>query len=610
MDGILYNSGAIPGTQLASLTSIGPVYFGVLSGIAAPFNGKLDKIKVWNGARNDTQIRQDMYRTESSATTDLTLYLPLDEGTGQTPADNGNAPANTVTLGATAAAEASDPTWSVSGATAVPRQAIKFDGLDEFGQTSAPDPVLNATDLSIEFWLKHTGGGNEQIVLKQGSAANNQQLTVGFKSSIHANPNAFFISFFGNELVGPGGLLDVNWHHYAATYNRTTGERKLYKDGFVIAEDISPATLNSSGTMYLASLDGTQNFVNAYMDELRVWTSVRTEAQILENINGSVNSNESGLYAHYRFDQTPDVSQTDLHDFTSNAFTLALSNMEGDLDFTTEEPFNQWVGGVSSDISNAQNWGNLSVPTVTSSVGFNAIPSLGNLPSLTGSMNWFNATITTPGITSTTGMTVAGNLLGTTLPLNLSGSNIAIGQFGKLVESGSGILSNGTIMTSSFLIAPSSVNVGNFGMTITSAANLGPTMVQRSHFGWPLGAATGIKRFFKANPAANSGLNATLVFHYDETELNGNVEADLKLLKSTDNGITWRYIPFTHNTVNNTFTVTGGRYSGDVHCFWLCSSRNYPDISKCERAVHFNNTQHKLDCKWWDAIFQFKSSDI
>jgi hypothetical protein len=158
------------------------------------------------------------------------------------------------------------------------------------------------------------------------------------------------------------------------------------------------------------------------------------------------------------------------------------------------------------------NWGTLSVPSVTSSVGFNAISSLANLPSLTGAMGWFNATITNPGITTTTSMNVAGNLLGTTLPLDLSGTNVFMGQFGKLVESGSGILSNGTIMTSSLLNAPNAVNVGNFGLTITSAANLGPTLVQRTHFAWPLGAATGIKRFFRANPASNSGLNATLVF--------------------------------------------------------------------------------------------------
>ncbi|MBK7265017.1 MAG: T9SS type A sorting domain-containing protein [Ignavibacteriales bacterium] len=557
VDGVFYNSGTIPVTQLGASASTGNVLFGRDNDATFPLDGKMDEIKVWNGARSATQIRQDMYRIENSSTTNLTLYLPLDEGTGQSPTDNGNAPANTVTLGPTSGVDVQDPTWVVSGATAGPGQAIKFDGLDEFGQTSAPHPVLNATDLSIEFWLRHTGGGSEQVVLSQGTASNNQQLTVGFKSSIDVNPNAFFMSFFGNELVSPGGLLDVNWHHYAATYNRTTGERKLYKDGFVIAEDISPATLNSSGTMYLASLDGTQKFVNAYMDELRIWTSVRTEAQILENVNGSVDSDESGLYVNYRFDQTPDASQTNLFDFTSNGFNMALSNMEGDLDFSLQDTYNQWVGGVSSDISNALNWGGLSVPSVTSSVGFNAISSLANLPSLTGAMGWFNATITNPGITTTTSMNVAGNLLGTTLPLDLSGTNVFMGQFGKLVESGSGILSNGTIMTSSLLNAPNAVNVGNFGLTITSAANLGPTLVQRTHFAWPLGAATGIKRFFRANPASNSGLNATLVFHYDETELNGNLESNLKLLKSSDNGVSWRYVPFIHNTVNNTFTITG-----------------------------------------------------
>ncbi|GAB1349836.1 hypothetical protein MASR1M107_20500 [Ignavibacteriales bacterium] len=483
VDGILYNTGTIPATQLGASASIGNVLFGRDNDGTFPLNGKMDEIKFWSGARTADQIRQDMYRTESAATSNLTLYLPLNEGTGQTPTDNGNAPANTVTLGLTAGVDVTDPTWAVSGATAGPRQAIKFDGVDEFAQSSAPDPVLNATDLSIEFWLRHTGGGTEQVVLKQGTASNNQQLTVGFKSSADiSNPNGFYLSFYGNELVGPGGPLDVNWHHYAITYNRTSGVRKLYKDGFVIAQDVSAATLNSSGTMFVGSLDGVQHFVNAYMDELRIWTNERTEAQILQSMNTSVNSNESGLYAQYRFDQTPELSQTFFYDYTSNQFNLTTSNIEGDLDFSTQSPFHSWVGGVSSDLTNAQNWGSLTTPDNTSSVGLNAISSLANIPSLTGGISWFNATITTPGITSTSGMMVAGSLLGTTLPLDLTGSNIFMGQFGKLVESGSGLLSNGTIMTSVLLNAPNNDNAANFGMSLTSTANLGPTLVQRTHF--------------------------------------------------------------------------------------------------------------------------------
>lgn len=568
VDGILYNAGNIPVTQLGASASNGNVMFGRDDAGTFPLDGKMDEIKVWTGARTADQIRQDMYRNESSATTNLTLYLPLNEGTGQVPTDFGNTPANTVTLGPTSGAESQDPTWAVSGATAGPRQAIKFDGLDEFGQSSSPDPVLNTTDLSVEFWLRHTGGGSEQVVLKQGTASNNQQLTLGFKSSSDINnPNAFFISFYGNELVGPGGLLDVNWHHYAATYNRTSGQRKLYKDGLVIAQDISSGTLNSSGTMYLGSPDGVQKFVNAYMDELRIWTTERSESQILENMNTSVNSDETGLYAQYRFDQTPELSQNQAYDFTSNKFNLILSNIEGDLDFSDQAPFHSWTGGVSSDITNALNWGNLSVPDPFSSVGFNAISSLASIPSLTGGMSWFNATITTPGITSASGMNIQGSLLGTTLPLNLSGSNVFMGQFGNLVESGSGILSNGTIMMSLILNAPNNVNAANFGMTFTSSANFGPTLVQRTHFGWILGASTAITRFFKVSPSLNTGLNATLVFHYDESELNGNTESNLKILKSTDNGITWFGVPATQNVVDNSFTITGQNSLGMYTAF-------------------------------------------
>ncbi|MBK6678993.1 MAG: hypothetical protein IPG53_02750 [Ignavibacteriales bacterium] len=85
-------------TQLGASASTGNVLFGRDNDATFPLDGKMDEIKVWNSARSATQIRQDMYRIENSSTTNLTLYLPLDEGTGQSPTDNGNAPANTVTL--------------------------------------------------------------------------------------------------------------------------------------------------------------------------------------------------------------------------------------------------------------------------------------------------------------------------------------------------------------------------------------------------------------------------------------------------------------------------------------------------------------------------------
>ncbi len=73
------------------------------------------------------------------------------------------------------------------------------------------------------------------------------------------------------------------------------------------------------------------------------------------------------------------------------------------------------------------------------------------------------------------------------------------------------------------LNAPSSVNPGNLGAILTSAANMGSTMIRRGHQSQVNGAGAGnsIFRYYDITPANNTGLNATLRFQYFDAELNG-----------------------------------------------------------------------------------------
>jgi pectate lyase len=107
------------------------------------------------------------------------------------------------------------------------------------------------------------------------------------------------------------------------------------------------------------------------------------------------------------------------------------------------------------------------------------------------------------------------------------------------------------------LNAPSAANVGNLGAIITSSANLGLTTVTRGGVAQTGSGHTGIKRYYDITPTTNTGLNATLVFSYSETELNGIAEANLRLFKSTDGGSTWVLQGGTVDAGANTVTLTG-----------------------------------------------------
>lgn len=169
-------------------------------------------------------------------------------------------------------------------------------------------------------------------------------------------------------------------------------------------------------------------------------------------------------------------------------------------------------------------------------------------PSNPGTLN--NLTITsTQIVTLGDNMTVNGILTLTNGTLALNGKTLT---YGTLTGTG-GVLSETQILD-----VPSSVNVGNMGAIISSGSNLGSTTIGRGFNAQTNGVNTGILKWYQITPTNNSGLNATLVFSYNEgAELNGIAEENLRLFKSTDEGTTWTLEGGTVDPDANTVTLTG-----------------------------------------------------
>jgi hypothetical protein len=102
------------------------------------------------------------------------------------------------------------------------------------------------------------------------------------------------------------------------------------------------------------------------------------------------------------------------------------------------------------------------------------------------------------------------------------------------------------------------VNPGNIGVSITSSANLGETVIIRGHE--PALTAAGknnIHRYFDIAPANNRDLQATLRFHYLDAELAGS-ENELTLFAANNRGSDWK--------------VTG-RDNNDIATNWVTKSK-------------------------------------
>lgn len=178
-----------------------------------------------------------------------------------------------------------------------------------------------------------------------------------------------------------------------------------------------------------------------------------------------------------------------------------------------------------------------------------------DLPATVNNLTLNNAS----GLTLSNNIAAAGTVTLTAGDLSLNGNTLALGATGTLSESaGNTVVGSGVITATRTLAAPATVNVAGLGATITSAADLGSTSITRGHVAQSGNSNTGVLRYYDITPTTNSGLNATVAFSYDDSELNGILETDLAPFKSTDGGTSWALVggAVLDNTLN-TVTLTG-----------------------------------------------------
>jgi hypothetical protein len=164
------------------------------------------------------------------------------------------------------------------------------------------------------------------------------------------------------------------------------------------------------------------------------------------------------------------------------------------------------------------------------------------------------------GVNLGANLTVNGQLEVTSGYLNLNGNDVTFGPTAVLSEAIGATVTGltGKLTATRTLNAPTAVNVAGMGAVLTSASNLGETVVERYHSARTGNNNTGVYRYYRITPTTNTGLNATLRFYYDETELQGNIELNLRLFKSaTAEPNSWVKVGGTVNTADNYVELSG-----------------------------------------------------
>lgn len=228
-------------------------------------------------------------------------------------------------------------------------KSLNFDGIDDF---IAIDNNLTAT-FTLEALIRPlqnspTGGtayeGAGIIDSDLGGSAND------FIFSILNNKLSFWDGSVEVSTNGNTDIFDGNWHHVAIVKDAITGV-SLYVDGVLDGQESysSAVVLNENPKIYIgvAHVDG--RYINADIDEVRIWNTARTVIELNTNKSSELTLPQSGLVSYYKFNQGiaggNNTTETTLND------ELGINN--GVLnDFTLTGAYSNWLSNTTLSINN------------------------------------------------------------------------------------------------------------------------------------------------------------------------------------------------------------------------------------------------------------------
>jgi len=195
--------------------------------------------------------------------------------------------------------------------------ALSFDGVDD--QVNCGDSINIANhDFTIEFWCRRDPNTSNEFVIGNGKWNTSEEgLHIGFRN------NQLMCGFWGDDVYTNGTYTDPEWHHWAITYDTTTKQQLIYRDGVRAGKRKANANYQGKGTFYIGCMNGDTWFFNGQIDEVRVWNCTRTSKQINAYRYLPLNGNDSGLLAYWRFDER---SGDTLADISANHITGTLKD--------------------------------------------------------------------------------------------------------------------------------------------------------------------------------------------------------------------------------------------------------------------------------------------
>ena len=336
------------------------------------FLGKIDEVKIYNYARTQKQILEDMSNGGSISKTPVGWWK-FDEGSGTTVYDSSNQKNNcTIT---------SNTMW-LNG-TIKNNKGLFFNGSNYVDCTNNSIYNFGTSDFTYSVWYNFlVGATNPYWSLGKGDAYSG----TGYGVEHWTTSNPVNVNFYVNDgtagtsssVVATGcNITRGTWGYCAWTIDRTNKVIKAYKNGKYVNQ-VSIATLGNIGNsnpLLIGRLNG-NNLNTAFMDDAKFFNYVLSEDEIKQDYN-SGNSTTFGVTSQTIGGTTTSLNYCIPGDSSPCAAPVAEWNFEEN------------SGTSTKDISGNNNTGTL-VNSPTWIAGRN---SFGSALNFNGSNNYINTTM-------------------------------------------------------------------------------------------------------------------------------------------------------------------------------------------------------------------------
>jgi hypothetical protein len=212
-------------------------------------------------------------------------------------------------------------TYNVLAERTIANGVLNFDGNDDY--VSVPSGInLANQSFTIEFWAKRNNSNAYNFIIGQGTGNMNDGLHIGFRDN-----NNFTFAFYGNDLdVNVPAAVDGNYHHWSCVYVAGVSgtDRFIYLDGVLVGSDDANGDYTGTGELKIGSNPGGTQSFNGSLDEIRIWTTARTQAEVQNSMNNCLSGAESGLFAYYNANQSSTLILSD----AANNINGTLMNMD------------------------------------------------------------------------------------------------------------------------------------------------------------------------------------------------------------------------------------------------------------------------------------------